>query len=401
MAEKKPKDFYVLDIEVYRNLFFVGCRDYRTKRNYTFEISPRKDQRKELYEWLTNYNGFLVTFNGLHYDEVVLKYFMKQYYEEFASTSVSNLTFWIKQMSDKIVREDYESYKEYKWFKTGWTSIDLFCYWSRGLRISKHISLKALAVQMNYDEIQELPFSPDHVFQNEEEVEHLIRYNMRNDLGVLSLLYQKMRGDVELRQYLLKEYKITCWSMDAPKIASEYLLEDYCRKTYDENCGKPYWQYKKDVHNRRYTPTSFRVGDYIPKVNFKTPFFKKIYDDFCNKIVNPFEKKEDKKKKEKDSGIPFIHKTTSFRIVPSVGGIHSVNDNQIWESDKDYVIVDADIASLYPTLFIEYGFLRGDLKIVLDKYLEIKEDRIEAKHTGNKKKDKFLKLVLNSELNAA
>lgn len=51
---------------------------------------------------------------------------------------------------------------------------------------------------------------------------------------------------------------------------------------------------------------------------------------------------------------------------------------------------------MYPTLFIEYGFLRGDLKIVLDKYLEIKEDRIEAKHTGNKKKDKFLKLVLNS-----
>lgn len=56
---------------------------------------------------------------------------------------------------------------------------------------------------------------------------------------------------------------------------------------------------------------------------------------------------------------------------------------------------------MYPTLFIEYGFLRGDLKIVLDKYLEIKEDRIEAKHTGNKKKDKFLKLVLNSESNAA
>ena len=79
MAEKKPKDFYVLDIEVYKNLFFVGCRDYRTKREYTFEMSPRKDQRKELYEWLTNYNGFLVTFNGLHYDEVVLKYFMKQY----------------------------------------------------------------------------------------------------------------------------------------------------------------------------------------------------------------------------------------------------------------------------------------------------------------------------------
>ena len=50
-------------------------------------------------------------------------------------------------------------------FKTGWTSIDLMCYWSRGLRIQKTIlSLKALAIQLNYDEIQELPFTPDYVF---------------------------------------------------------------------------------------------------------------------------------------------------------------------------------------------------------------------------------------------
>ena len=31
------KDVYLLDIEVYRNLFFVGCRNYRTKEDLTFE----------------------------------------------------------------------------------------------------------------------------------------------------------------------------------------------------------------------------------------------------------------------------------------------------------------------------------------------------------------------------
>ena len=164
------KDVYLLDIEVYRNLFFVGCRNYRTKEDLTFEMSPRKDQRKELYEWLSNYNGFMVTFNGQHYDEVVLKYFLKQYDEEFAYCSTSNLTFWIKQMSDKVIGEKYNDYKEYKWFKTAWTSIDLMCYWSRGLRIQKHISLKALAIQLNYDEIQELPFTPDYVFKTNEEI---------------------------------------------------------------------------------------------------------------------------------------------------------------------------------------------------------------------------------------
>ncbi len=101
----------------------------------------KKDQRKELYEWLSNYNGFMVTFNGQHYDEVVLKYFLKQYDEEFAycSTPTSPL---IKQMSDKVIGEKYNDYKEYKWFKQVGLLIDLMCYWSRGLRIQKHISLK-------------------------------------------------------------------------------------------------------------------------------------------------------------------------------------------------------------------------------------------------------------------
>lgn len=378
------KDVYLLDIEVYRNLFFVGCRNYRTKEDLTFEMSPRKDQRKELYEWLSNYNGFMVTFNGQHYDEVVLKYFLKQYDEEFAYCSTSNLTFWIKQMSDKVIGEKYNDYKEYKWFKTGWTSIDLMCYWSRGLRIQKHISLKALAIQLNYDEIQELPFTPDYVFKTNEEIGWLIRYNMRNDLGVLEKLYVKMRGDVELRHYLLKEYKIECWSMDAPKIASEYLLEDYCRKTYNKDSGVSYWEYKREIRNRRYEPKPFKLGSYLPEVHFKTEIFRNVYEGFRN-CSGQFKME-----------IPFVKNSTRVMLLPSVGGIHSVNDNEIHESSGDYVLLDADIASLYPTLFIQYGFLRGDLKIVLDKYLEIKDDRIEAKHSGNKKKDKFLKLVLNS-----
>ena len=326
------KDVYLLDIEVYTDLFFVGCRNFRTKKDLTFEISRRKDQRNELYEWLSYYNGFLVTFNGLHYDEVVLKYFLKQFEAEFATCSVSNFTFWIKKMSDKIIGEKYDDYKEYKWFKTKWTSIDLMCYWSRELRIAKHISLKSLAVQLNYDEIQELPFSPEHVFQSNEEIEWLIRYNMRNDLGVLEKLYIRMRGDVELRHYLLKEYKIECWSMDAPKIASEYLLEDYCQKTYKKDEGVPYWQYKKEVKNRKYSPGYFKLGSYLPEVNFKTETFRNIYEGFKN-CSGDFKME-----------FPFVRKSTSVMLSPSVGGIHSKNDNEIHESSGDYVILDADIA---------------------------------------------------------
>src|SRR5690606_29127025 len=62
----------------------------------------------------------------------------------------------------------------------------------------------------------------------------------------------------------------------------------------------------------------------------------------------------------------------------------------------DYYLRDADIASLYPTLFRKHKFLRKELQVVLDKYLEVIDDRIEAKRAGNKRKDTFLKLILNS-----
>lgn len=52
--------------------------------------------------------------------------------------------------------------------------------------------------------------------------------------------------------------------------------------------------------------------------------------------------------------------------------------------------------ALYPTLLEKYRFLRDKLTIVLDKYISIKTDRINAKRAGDKMKDTFLKLVLNS-----
>ena len=38
-----------------------------------------------------------------------------------------------------------------------------------------------------------------------------------------------MEDDIKLRGNIVKEYQLDCWSWDAPKIASEALLKDYCK----------------------------------------------------------------------------------------------------------------------------------------------------------------------------
>ena len=388
---KKIKGTWLCDIEVYPDLFFVGIKDFKNKKVFSYEVSERKDERDKLFKDLTSFSGFFVSFNGLHYDEVVLLYFIKNYKSLLKDCSLSEFFYFIKDVSDSIINEDWDTIKLYKYAFRDWTSVDLFMYWSKMLRISKQISLKSLGIQLNHEEVQELPFPITHLFgTNEEEIEQLIHYNIKNDLGILEKLFVKMQGEVELRHYILKEYGIPSWSMDAPKIASEYLLEDYCRKTFNFNEEDDvrfqeieYKKYKKEIRNQRYYPKPFKIGDYLPPVNFKTEFFKNIHKEFCENGGDFYKE------------VPFNKNDTSIMLLPSVGGIHSKNDNQYWESNEEWVILDSDVTSLYPTLFKEYQFLRGDLKIVLDKYVEIIDDRVKAKRNKDKKKDKFLKLILN------
>lgn len=56
----------------------------------------------------------------------------------------------------------------------------------------------------------------------------------------------------------------------------------------------------------------------------------------------------------------------------------------------------SDVESLYPTLLINYRFIRPELYDVLDIYAEKKKERLEAKKSGNKIVNETLKLVLNA-----
>lgn len=76
--------------------------------------------------------------------------------------------------------------------------------------------------------------------------------------------------------------------------------------------------------------------------------------------------------------------------------IHSVNKPEEFIPEDGWIISDVDVASLYPSLIIEYGFYPPHLgKEFLEVYSNIKKERIEAKHNGDKVKNMTLKLALN------
>ena len=94
----------------------------------------------------------------------------------------------------------------------------------------------------------------------------------------------------------------------------------------------------------------------------------------------------------------FSCKNTNILLSYGIGGLHSVNKNQHFKTDNTYQLLTSDVASLYPTLIINYRLFRY-LEVV-QRYSELKEERILAKHgklvgRDNDLINKFNKLVLN------
>lgn len=356
-----------MDVEVYPNVFLCGIKDVDTKEKIVWEISDRINEYDKVVKFVTTFNQYMITFNGIHYDIPILLYIIHNKID-----NVNNYLQKLKEWSDYIINNDFwwndSELKKYK-YQNQWTDIDLYLYWSKMLRLSKKISLKGLAIQMNYPVVQELPFEPS-MNLNHAQIDELRHYNSVHDLSITQLLYNNMIEEVKLRKYISNTYNLKCFSWDAPKIASELLLQEYCQIT---NQDPKYVKSLKFEHTNKLE---------LPFIDFKLDCFKKLYNGM-SKALNEFSEE-----------IVLLEGNTTLKLTYGKGGLHSVNKNESYFEDDENEIKTSDVASLYPNLIINYRLLR--YKEVIELYTRVKADRIEAKRNKDKSKDALLKLILNS-----
>ena len=123
----------------------------------------------------------------------------------------------------------------------------------------------------------------------------------------------------------------------------------------------------------------------LPYVKFTSPVLQNLLNELKQLVVSPGRKGLEKE---------FI--IGGVKHLFSVGGLHSVNKPEEIIPNESQLLVDQDVASLYPSLIIENKFYPPHLgPEFLEVYSKIKEERIEAKHKGEKTKDLTLKLALN------
>ena len=77
------------------------------------------------------------------------------------------------------------------------------------------------------------------------------------------------------------------------------------------------------------------------------------------------------------------------------GGVHGSLEQFVFESDDEWVIQNRDVASLYPSLIEQYHLLSRNASD-FELYTKIKQDRIKAKHNGDKQTANDLKTPLNT-----
>lgn len=390
-------DKQLYDIETYSNYFCVGIKNYVTKEIVFYEISEERNDSKQIYEWFKNFNGFLISFNGIHYDNMIIKYFLTNFHK-YNNLDWSNITSDLKYFSDKVIRGDYDDeIKQIKYYKTNWIDIDLFLYWSKMLRISKKISLKSLGIQLGYPVVQELPYKPNSILTIND-LPKLREYNQIHDLGITELLCNKMKEAIQQRADAIKKFNFgkECFSWDGVKLGLNILLKEYCLE-YNVDYNKI-----KDL--RTPFPTNgINIKDLLlSSIKFKeTPIKiwvtiekqKEIIN--CNSFYTLFEHiKTRTVHSTTELSYSVVFKNVKYDI--KSGGLHSWHENDLVKPDlTKFIMRDKDVSSYYPTLGSEYEFVPRHLPGMGKLIKKLKTLRLTYKANNNKKDAELYKLALN------
>lgn len=374
----RDKVVYVYDIEVFPNIFHCTAKNTETGEYYKFEISSRKVQLQELVDFFwtireqsSNTDKIFAGYNNIHYDNPIINYIIS-YHQVMKNKSYLQICDSIFNLSQIITNsEDTEKWKEWKYQRRFETLDILTMLYSQKLRTG----LKSMQVTMQYPNV--LEFDGDFKeFLSEDRMDEMIEYNI-NDVDSTVELLNVSKRDIELRINIEDEYKVNVLNKDGVNAGMEILANKYMEKT-----GLS-WNDIKDLRS---------PADYIslekvilPFIEYRDPVLKEVLADMKRQIVSPGRKGYENK---------FVFRGLRYSV--GVGGIHSKNDPEIIIPKEDEMLIDIDVASLYPSMIIEYSFFPKHLGIeFLEVYRQIKDERIEAKHNGNKVKNETLKLALN------
>ena len=314
-------------------------------------------------------------YNNKHYDDVVINYIVDFYYklEQLYYARICQSLFNLSNTIVTAEEGDTSKFKRWK-YANYFESMDLLTLqFSSKLRVG----LKEMQVTMHYHNVREYEGDFDSPLP-EDEIDSMIEYNV-NDVDSTTELLNKLSKDIALRKFIEEEYGINAYSMDSVKFGETLLAQKYCELTGIS---------KKQLETMRSPMDYIPLKDVIlPTIHYKNPKLQAVLEEMKEQVVYSKERKGYEKR--------FVLSNTTLSV--GVGGIHSINTPRIYVPKENEFIGHADVTSMYPSFIVKYKWVPRHLGEEFWRvYVSLYEQRVKAKHSGEKLKSEALKLTLNS-----
>lgn len=374
----RNKTCFVYDVEVFPNFFSVAIKNTESGNKVFYQISEIRNDMPDIVKLFLNKNIYFCGYNTTHYDKPVISYIVINF-KRLILLPYWEITRELKDFSNKIIESQTSaSWSTYKYANL-YEDLDLLTMrWSQKLRPS----LKALQVTMEYHNVEE--YSGDFMsFLPKDEIENVKLYNF-NDVDSSEELLNRSKKDIELRIGIQDTLGVNVMNQDGVNLGVEVIKASYLRDT-----GKQWFQIK----DLRSPCSELDLKDILfDFISFELPEFQKLHSELLEThLVLDDELKEATNDRWKKTVY-----YNGLEITYSLGGIHTRNDPEIFKTDNEWVILDSDCASMYPSAIINFGLYPRHLgPEFLTTYKRIREDRIKAKREGNDIVNQTYKLALN------
>lgn len=328
MTTEQDRLYYIWDIETYPNAFlFSGKFRGQGQRQDVFELSFRKNDKQALLNYLNflkNHNVIMVGFNNIGFDYPIIHKLINEPYTFDALKAY--------QLAQEIIQSgDYRSNHAIP-FKNRWiTQLDLWRM-NHFDNEAKRTSLKQLQCAMRSHSVEDLPFPVGKILTSQE-IDELIKYNI-HDVTETEKFLDICQSAVDMRHEMISTAMVDgdVLNYSDVKIGEKYLVKKIGRnKCYSG--PKPRQTIRQEIHFKNLI---------LPKIKFETFTCDEAREWFESLVIYPLRKTKGQYKKVISFGGIDFH----FGL----GGVHGSVNKKIFRSDDQYVIIDLDVAGMYPAV---------------------------------------------------
>lgn len=370
----------VYDLETLKSCFTYTGFNIDTNEVIQFVLHKDRFELIELIKHLKTLKG-QIGFNNINFDYPIIHYILNNYKKWISNSDFTNrlIVELIYQEAQRLINNQNQEgfFSSVRDKDVLIKQLDLFKVWHYNNK-ARSTSLKALEISMNYPNVMDMPISHTEGNIILEQIDSILEYNL-NDVLATYEFYKKSLDKIALRKQIQSKYNIPCINYSDSKIGESLLLELYSKQTNSNP-----WDIKKMRSYRSSINFNDIVFDYI---KFESKEFNDLLDYFKSLSITSTKGAFAKS---------VVYK--GFQYDYGTGGIHGCIESGVYESDDNYIIIDADVASLYPNVAIKNRLYIEHLgETFIDLYdKDIVQERIRAKKAGEMSISDALKLSANS-----